>query len=189
MKLNLHPKMMRFKEGPPRETSLFLLTLFEIVLEEKPEVVVEIGLHNAISAHAILAALATNKKGKLHSIDIKDFSNNVSDPELKEYLEFHLADSKEFHKTWDKQIDVLHIDGDHSYETCKADFENYYPFVKPGGFIFIHDVVHWKGCTKFYEEIEDPKIFFPWYDGMAIIQKKGLTPGDVASNRKNLAGK
>jgi len=189
MKLNFNEKMMRFKEGPPRETSLFLLTMFEIALEMKPEVILEIGIHNCISTHAWLSALAHNKKGKLYAIDVIDFAYNVVDEELRKYLEFTKADSREFYKTWDKEIDILHIDGDHSYETCKLDYENYYPFVKPGGFIFIHDVIHWQGVTKFWEEIEDEKIYLPFYDGMGIVQKNGLTPKDIAKTREHLAGK
>ena len=41
----------------------------------------------------------------------------------------------------DKKIDVLFIDGDHSYEGVKRDFENYSPFVRKGGLIAFHDIV------------------------------------------------
>jgi predicted O-methyltransferase YrrM len=40
-----------------------------------------------------------------------------------------------------RPIDVLFIDGDHSYEGVKADFENYSPLVRPGGLIAFHDIV------------------------------------------------
>jgi MMP 1-O-methyltransferase len=36
-------------------------------------------------------------------------------------------------------IDFLFIDGDHSIEGCKFDFEGYEKFIKPGGFIAFHD--------------------------------------------------
>ncbi len=41
----------------------------------------------------------------------------------------------------DEPLDFLFIDGDHSYEGVKADFENYSPLVKPGGLIAFHDIV------------------------------------------------
>ncbi|NBX76272.1 MAG: class I SAM-dependent methyltransferase [Proteobacteria bacterium] len=46
-------------------------------------------------------------------------------------------------KQWlrNDQIDVLFIDGDHSFNGVKADFENYSPFVRPGGLIIFHDIV------------------------------------------------
>jgi predicted O-methyltransferase YrrM len=40
----------------------------------------------------------------------------------------------------DGQIDVLFIDGDHSYEGCKHDFESYSALVRPGGMVLFHDI-------------------------------------------------
>lgn len=180
---------MAFKEGHVKETTPFLFTMFELALEMKPDVIVEIGVHNAISSHAWLSALQHNGKGKLYGIDLIDFAYNIKDPELLKYFEFNKADSREFYKTWDKPIDILHIDGDHSYTVCKQDFENYYPFVKLGGYILIHDIIKWVGCTKFWDDIIDKKIFLPWYDGLAIIQKNGLEPKDVAIIRESLGEK
>ena len=186
--ITLHPRMMAFKNGGVRETTPFLLTMFELALEMKPDVILEIGLHNAISAHAWLSALQNNGKGMLHGVDILDFSNNVKDPELLKHFTFHKADSSEFYKTWDTPIDILHIDGNHKYSFVKSDYENYYPFVRPGGYIFLHDLIHWRDVTRYWDEIQDEKVALPFYDGMGIIRKKGLEPKDIAATRKSLAG-
>jgi predicted O-methyltransferase YrrM len=37
-------------------------------------------------------------------------------------------------------VDLLFLDGDHSYDGVRADFENYAPLVRPGGLIAFHDV-------------------------------------------------
>jgi predicted O-methyltransferase YrrM len=37
------------------------------------------------------------------------------------------------------EIDLLFVDGDHSYEGCKADLENWFPNLVPGGHIVMHD--------------------------------------------------
>lgn len=37
-------------------------------------------------------------------------------------------------------VDFLFIDGDHSYEGVKADFDNFSPLVRPGGIIAFHDI-------------------------------------------------
>ena len=37
-------------------------------------------------------------------------------------------------------LDVLFIDGDHSYEGVRADFERYAPLVRSGGIVLLHDV-------------------------------------------------
>jgi predicted O-methyltransferase YrrM len=40
-----------------------------------------------------------------------------------------------------EKLDFLFIDGDHSYEGVKADWEDYRGFVRPGGLIAFHDIV------------------------------------------------
>lgn len=39
-----------------------------------------------------------------------------------------------------KQIDVLHIDADHMYDSVKQDFELWSPFVRSGGVVLMHDI-------------------------------------------------
>jgi cephalosporin hydroxylase len=58
-----------------------------------------------------------------------------------------------------KPVDLLFIDGDHSYEGVKKDFEMYSPFVADGGMIGFHDIaVHTKfpNCEvdRFWNEIK-----------------------------------
>jgi predicted O-methyltransferase YrrM len=40
-----------------------------------------------------------------------------------------------------RAIDFLFIDGDHTYEGVKRDFEMYSPLVRPGGLVALHDVI------------------------------------------------
>lgn len=40
-----------------------------------------------------------------------------------------------------RSIDVLFIDGDHTYEGVKADFDAYLPLVSDGGLIAFHDII------------------------------------------------
>jgi predicted O-methyltransferase YrrM len=39
-------------------------------------------------------------------------------------------------------VDLLFIDGDHAYEGVKADFQMYSPLVRPDGIIAFHDICH-----------------------------------------------
>ncbi len=67
-----------------------------------------------------------------------------------------LAKVKEFFG--DKQLDYLFIDGDHTYEGVKQDFEMYSPLVRPGGLIVFHDIVEHPSSVcqvdKFWEEVK-----------------------------------
>ena len=53
------------------------------------------------------------------------------------------------------KIDFLFIDGDHSYEGVKKDFERYKPLVRDGGIIAFHDIVSNRyGVSQFWNEIK-----------------------------------
>lgn len=54
-----------------------------------------------------------------------------------------------------RPVDLLHIDGLHTYEACRSDFEMYAPLARDGGFIVIHDIWHARdvGVQQFWAEI------------------------------------
>ncbi|MEM4436803.1 MAG: class I SAM-dependent methyltransferase [Thermosphaera sp.] len=59
----------------------------------------------------------------------------------------------------DRELDFLFIDGDHTYEGVKRDFEMYSPLVRKGGIIAFHDIVEHPpetGCevSRFWNEIK-----------------------------------
>lgn len=39
-------------------------------------------------------------------------------------------------------VDLLFIDGDHTYKGVRADYESYSPLVRPGGLVAFHDICH-----------------------------------------------
>ena len=59
----------------------------------------------------------------------------------------------------DQELTFLFIDGDHSYEGIKQDFEMYAPLVKDGGLIAFHDILESPanpefGVPQFWNEIK-----------------------------------
>jgi len=73
-------------------------------------------------------------------------------------------------------IDFMFIDGDHSYEGIKADFNNYYSLVKKGGFIAFHDIIDSEyhrsfGCyvEKFWQEIKNNFEHWEFIDGNSYV--------------------
>jgi predicted O-methyltransferase YrrM len=58
----------------------------------------------------------------------------------------------------DRPLDFLFIDGDHSYEGVKSDFELYAPLVRPGGVVALHDVAPrldaGTGVPRFWKELK-----------------------------------
>lgn len=55
------------------------------------------------------------------------------DPRSRVWLQEQLAG---------RPVDVLHIDGDHSYDGVRSDFEQYAPLVRPDGLIILHDIAN-----------------------------------------------
>lgn len=56
-----------------------------------------------------------------------------------------------------RRLDFLFIDGDHSYEAIKSDYESYSPLVRSGGLIAIHDVGYddLGGGYQFWNEVRE----------------------------------
>jgi predicted O-methyltransferase YrrM len=48
------------------------------------------------------------------------------------------------------EISLLFVDGDHSYEGAKADFDRWSKFVRPGGHVLLHDAVDTGGYGNVY---------------------------------------
>lgn len=146
--------------------------------------ILEIGVARGMSTRYMLKALWERNhnrkygKGILYSIDIQDCRDNVERgcrilgiPGALENWRFIHQDSKT--AKWDKEIDVLFIDGDHSYKGVKADYEKYEPFVKKGGLILMHDVTYPRyGVKDFWKEIKYPKAILNINaPGLGIVNK------------------
>lgn len=56
---------------------------------------------------------------------------------------------------WDKQTDLIFIDGDHRYDGIKADYERFYPFVKKGSYMLFHDANTRSGLCEVPQFFED----------------------------------
>lgn len=79
------------------------------------------------------------------------FQRNIAFFKITDYVEPIVARSEDTVLTWTKPIRLLFIDGDHSYEASKRDFDQWSPHVVPGGLIALHDIGEWDGVTEFYK--------------------------------------
>jgi hypothetical protein len=102
----------------------------EVEKLEPGQVYLEVGVDKGKSLHI---ARAVAKKGvKVFGVDL-----NI-DPKIPGTT-FLQGDSKLISQGWNIPIDVLFIDGDHSYLGCKIDIESWFPHVKEGGVMLFHD--------------------------------------------------
>lgn len=58
-----------------------------------------------------------------------------------------------------RDVDMLFIDGDHTYRGVKADFENYKDLVRKGGLIVFHDVIGLGDVKKLWDQV---KIYYKY---------------------------
>ncbi len=80
--------------------------------------------------------------------------NNIP-PESLKLIQALSTDKNALSEAKKRKYDLLIIDGDHSYEGVKFDFENYSKFVNVGGFIFFDDYnkKDWPGVVEFVDEV------------------------------------
>lgn len=120
----------------------------------KGGIYLEVGVRNGRS----LAWARAMSKGVVYGIDINDELHRDWFEGKKDWHFIHNA-SNDAVKNWTLPIDVLFIDGDHSYEGVKDDWQNFEPFVKKGGKIFFHDCDETSpGVVELFKEIKYPKV-------------------------------
>lgn len=141
----------------PRQVRSELLQFARIVRTLRPEVIVEIGTH-AGGTFFVLCRCA-HPEATVISIDLPggQFSGGrpkFTDPLLRRMPlstqtfariqgDSHDGQSVRWLTTLlaGRSIDLLFIDGDHTYDGVKRDFELYSPLVRPAGLIGFHDIV------------------------------------------------
>jgi hypothetical protein len=75
-------------------------------------------------------------------------------------------------------IDLLHIDGLHTYTAVKHDFDTWFPKVKKDGIILLHDIFISRddfGVYKFWEELKSEYKTIEFYQsyGLGVLFKDG----------------
>jgi len=155
--------------------------LVDIILKTKPETIVEIGVYGGKSLVPMAYALEVNGKGHMYGVDPWDTSeslkgiNNASSEYFWGVYVNHsaiyaalCAKIQEFNLTQRitlvrsssedaapiENIDMLHIDGNHSPEASYIDVTKWAPLVRSGGIILLDDIT--------------------WYEENAYTQAKSI---------------
>jgi Methyltransferase domain/Glycosyl transferase family 2 len=153
----------------------------------KPKVAVELGVFSGQSYSAFCQAVRTLKLDtRCYGIDtwkgdiqLGEYGEEVyagfSNYNQKEYGEFSQLLRMTFNEALnhfkDGSIDLLHIDGFHTYEEVKSDFESWLPKVSPSGVIVFHDTFIKDldfGVWKLWEEISRKYPSFEFMHGYGL---------------------
>jgi hypothetical protein len=152
------------------------LFLYNLVSQTNAHLVVEIGLGAGDSTTIFL--LATHRTGgKVISIDIQQqplAEKKIDGLEMRDRWEFIHQPSEVAAQTWpvERKIDILLIDGKHSYNQVKLEYRLYRPLMQKNGYILFHDSETIQGVRKFTQELarQEGGIQFPYCNGLYAIR-------------------
>jgi len=149
-----------------------------------PETIVDLGVDYGYSTFVFANALK-GTSGTVYGVDsfMGDFhtgfrntseivKKNITDHSVTN-LELVVGDFEILANSWKTPIDILHIDGLHTYEAVKNDFTKWSPFVKENGIILFHDIaVQSFGVKELFREVTGGyKLFFLHYGGLGIFTR------------------
>ena len=101
-----------------------------------------IGPIVAIDPHTFHNAELEEHRSTPGATSYDAFLKHLETVGVSEFVEVHRAFSRAVAATWSRPIRLLWIDGDHSYAGAKSDFDDFFPYVVPGGFTALHDALH-----------------------------------------------
>jgi cephalosporin hydroxylase len=177
---------------------------YDLMRELAPKVFVELGVKQGESYFAFCQSAADHKINvRCYGVDswLGDVQTGNLDPEIQPevarynwlYSSFSELKVMLFAEAVgdfaDESIDLLHIDGTHTYAEVKTDFEAWLPKLSPDGVILFHDVVvrgGGFGVWKLWEEIrgENNSFLFEFGHGLGVWKKQAVKESDPAFVRR-----
>lgn len=161
-----------------------------LVALARPRLVVELGVHKGDSYRAFTSAMARYEvDGRAFGVDTwqgdehaGNYDGNAILREVSERNAPYAAFSQLLQKTFDEaatdfadgSIDLLHIDGLHTYEAVRHDFETWRPKLSERGIALFHDTVVRRddfGVFRFWDEVKDswPSFNFRHSNGLGVL--------------------
>lgn len=166
---------------------------YDLIRNVKPQTIVELGTHKGTSFFSFCQAVKdAYYDANLFSIDTwqgDEHAGVYNERVFKEVNEikekyYGSLNIKLLRKTFDEvldefdnnSIDLLHIDGLHTYSKVKNDFENWFPKVKNDGIILLHDIFISRDdfeVYKFWDELKSKykTIEFHQSYGLGVLFK------------------
>ncbi|SRR6266567_2494333 len=147
-----HPKRL-LKESAWNEHVPFAMLLVEL---QRPRVIVELGTHCGVSYCAFCQAVTeTGVRASCYAVDTwaGDSHTGPYGDDVYESLKAHHKRYESFsqllrmtfdealQQVADKSVDLLHIDGLHTYEAVKRDYSSWLAKMSEKGIILFHDTV------------------------------------------------
>lgn len=128
----------------------------EIEKLEPGQVYLEVGVDRGKSLS--IAKMVAKEGVHIYGVDLQ------KDPKVPGTT-FLQGNSQELARDFVRTINVIFIDGDHTYEGCKADIDSWYSFMAKDGVMLFHDAdASSPGVVKAVEEFAKEKGKEVYYD-------------------------
>jgi methyltransferase family protein len=183
---------LRYRPGGIGNWSAHLPFAFDLVGVVRPQLLVELGTHYGESYFGFCQSVAEhNLPCTCYAVDtwVGEQQSGFYDESV--YQDVHAYNQANYSRfsyllreTFDQainafadnSIDILHIDGLHTYEAVSHDFHAWLPKVKPGGVILLHDVVARHAnfqVWKLWDELEPlgQRFLFAHGWGLGVFRK------------------
>lgn len=166
---------------------------YDLIRNFRPKLIVDLGTQKGTSLFSFCQAIKdAHYDARLYAVDTwrddkhERFYNDNVFKEVNEIIEKYYGGLKVnlLRKNFDEAVsefennslDLLHIDGLHTYTAVKHDFERWFPKVKNNGIILMHDIFVSRddfGVYKFWEELkrEYKTIEFHQSYGLGVLFK------------------
>lgn len=172
--------------------------LYGLVRSLQPKTIVEIGSARGLSACTMALACRHNNLGNVFAVDphtlndwtdspktnkeqLDFFQKRINDYDLKNFCQIVQSTSEEVASTWNQSIDLLFIDGDHSYEGVRKDFEVFKPWLTSRSLVLFHDSGwEFNRESKWYrQDMGVPKYLdqlkLDGFQSVTVLDEAGLT--------------
>ena len=148
--------------------------IYNLIRNLEPQNIIELGTHKGTSLFSMAQAIKDGKiKCRLSGVDTWEGDINTGGYNTETVLGAVKATLKKHYskvdvnlmkmyfdealeKTPDASMDIIHIDGLHTYDAVKHDFETWLPRLKKDGIILFHDTVVMKedfGVIQYWAEL------------------------------------
>ena len=170
---------------------------YDLVATLRPKVLVELGTDRGESYFAFCQSVAENQTNtRCFAIDTwrgdqqaggydETTFSEISEHNAQHYGAFSTLLRCTFDDALDRfaneTIDLLHLDGLHTEEAVRRDFETWLPKIRPGGILLMHDIsvrAREFGVWKVWADLRErgPSYAFADGPGLGVWQKPPATP-------------
>ena len=150
--INAGHQHVTYKSVPAKKCPFDYVLYQMLIMEIKPDLVIEIGTNKGGSALYLADLLVLNGQGELHTIDLpgnKEAMILHSHPRIIVYKEGY-AGYDTSNLSGYKKIMIIE-DGSHIYEDVLETLEKFSPFVSPGSYFIVEDgIISELGLEKNY---------------------------------------